>query len=104
VAVKRIHRKEQKITDKADRDLQIKLAQLSIKIQIYLAAVFGFMSLGGGCLVGAFQLYSSVPKDKFSFELILLSGLSGLGIFAAVFGIYFIKLSSDCKSEIDSLK
>jgi hypothetical protein len=89
--------------DAEERKLQIKLAQLNTRIQIYIASAFGLVALGGGCAIGCYQLFSSTPKG-FSVESIPFFGLAALGLISILAASYFVNKLFNCKEEIDSLK
>lgn len=92
--------------DKEEKELQIKLAKLNTKLQICIAAVFGFIALAGAFIVVGYQFgidsLASSPEisPKFWVSMVFF-------VFSAIVLIVasnYIKKLNSCEKEIENLK
>ena len=80
--------------DKEDRELQIKITQLNAKLQVQIAAVFGFIGAAVGSFVASYEIQNECAK----FSLIIVA------IISILYGIHYgWELNKTAKS-FDRLK
>ncbi|MGD0072473.1 MAG: hypothetical protein ABSB71_13050 [Candidatus Bathyarchaeia archaeon] len=103
-------------SENEDRKLQIRLAQLNAKLQVYLASVFGFLAGGIALLIFGYQFgFQNYPQVS-SFQVIIaiasivVSGISFVGSIIFIYKLYGVSedfgfgsksvFSSDCPNKV----
>lgn len=90
--------------DAEERELQIKLAQLNARLQIYIAGAFGFVALVIALTIGTYQSLAIYFSQKDLNQLLAGLFLLIITVISTIIASNFADKLNKCKKEIDSLK
>jgi hypothetical protein len=76
--------------DSEERALQIKLAQLNARLQVYMARVFGFVAAAVALIIGSYQFISIYTDQGKIINFALAIALLFLGIVAHTLGMLML--------------
>jgi hypothetical protein len=87
-----------------DRELQIRLAELQMDTQIYLATCFGLLAILGGLLIGYAQIRLNLPSELTWTRPLYEVAMVGAGMLIIYLARLFSNRINKARKQISELR